>query len=319
MWATVHSKHPRAIVCHVAWGGKVLRCLLDTGCTFECVVDSNLSLDPNEVVSAQSKHILVKGLGGVQNKQTLYWINQGLSVQGTRVNVKTVTQCDLRHLEYDMILGLPFLQRLNPKLCWRTGRLTFEKFSWHQEPELLENAGIHAVCTVAELEEQLRNPTKYVGTEDEVEDLIFARMIDVVGALEEEGDHPINSGKFDVPGVPPEKQHSVLNPELEDVQKRQMLELLKQFNANLSDKHNLPHAETGFQNQPKDWAFRIPSKEGVDPPMHEPRHMSPAEKAECKRQLQWFVSHGFLKPRASPWASPVSHLYAKRTRACACA
>ena len=64
VWATVHSKYPRAIVYHVGWGGKVLRCLLDTGCTFECVVDSNLSLDPNKVVSAQSKHILVKGLGG---------------------------------------------------------------------------------------------------------------------------------------------------------------------------------------------------------------------------------------------------------------
>ena len=305
VWATVHSKYPRAIVYHVVWGGKVLRCLLDTGCTFECVVDSNLSLDPNKVVSAQSKHILVKGLGGVQDKQVLYWINQGLSVQGTRVNVKTVTQCDLKHLEYDMILGLPFLQRLNPKLCWRTGKLAFEKFSWHQEPELLESAGIHAVCTVAELEEQLRNPTKYAGTEDEIEDLIFARMIDVVSALEEEGDHPVQPGKFDVPGVPPEKQHTVLNPDLEDTQKRQMLELLEQFKVNLSDKDNLPHAETGFQKQPKDWAFRIPSKEGVDPPMHKPRRMSPVEKAECKRQLQWFVSHGFLKPSASSWASPV--------------
>ena len=166
MWATVHGKYPRAMIHHVVWGGKVLRCLLDTGCTFECVVDSNLSLDPNKVVSAQSKHILIKGFGGVQDKQVLYWINQGLSVQGTRVNVKTVTQCDLKHLEYDMILGLPFLQRLNPKLCWRTGKLTFEKFSWHQEPELLESAGIHSVCTVAELEEQLRNPTKHAGTEE---------------------------------------------------------------------------------------------------------------------------------------------------------
>ena len=51
VWAAVHGKYPRAIVYHVVWGGKVLRCLLDTGCTFECVVDSSLSLDPNKVVS----------------------------------------------------------------------------------------------------------------------------------------------------------------------------------------------------------------------------------------------------------------------------
>ena len=97
---------PRAIVFNVTWGGKVLRCLIDSGCTFECVVSDDISLDPNKLVSAQKTRVTVNGLGGTVDKELLFWNNQGLSVQGTRVNVRSMTQIDMTHLkDYDMILS----------------------------------------------------------------------------------------------------------------------------------------------------------------------------------------------------------------------
>ena len=311
---------PRAIVFHVTWGGKVLRCLIDSGCTFECVVSDDISLDPNKLVSAQKTRVTVNGLGGTVDKELLFWNNQGLSVQGTRVNVRSMTQIDMTHLkDYDMILGLPFLQRYMPDVCWRTGKLKFDKFTWHQPPDLLQTSGMQTV-SAAEIERHLENPKRFVGTKDEIEDLVFVRMTDVVAAIDCDADasglglakpheapdlKPDRDNTFDVPDVPPEKQHKVLNSSLSAEQKMEMLELLQRFRSSMSDKGNLPHADVGFKNQPDDWAFRIPSKEGVEPPHHKPRPMTPAEKAECKRQLQWFVSHGFLKPSSSTWSSAI--------------
>ena len=228
---------PRAIVFNVTWGGKVLRCLIDSGCTFECVVSDDISLDPNKLVSAQKTRVTVNGLGGTVDKELLFWNNQGLSVQGTRVNVRSMTQVDMTHLkDYDMILGLPFLQRYMPEVCWRTGELKFDKFTWHQPPDLLQTSGMQTV-SAAEIERHLENPKRFVGTKDEIEDLVFVRMTDVVAAIDSDADtsglgyakphqapdlKPDRDSTFDVPDVPPEKQHKVLNTGLSAVQKMEM-------------------------------------------------------------------------------------------------
>ena len=305
-------------------GGKGYRCLLDTGCTFECVVSDKIKLDPNKAISAQRTSVSVRGVGGVIKQDTLYWTNQGLAVQGSRVNISKVVRVDLRHLEYDMILGLPFLQRTNPKLCWRSGKLQFKRFAWLPEPEVCSHSGIQTIMA-AQLEQQLANPGS-VKSQDEVVELILVRMTDlaedaVIATSEEDDSYnhesppdsetESNSKEFVVPKVPPEKQHKVLNKDLDDDKKQDLIDLLDEFaeRGTLSEKDNLPDVSK-FNKQPPEWAFRIPSKEGVEPPHHKPRRMTPTERDECLRQIKWFVSHGFLKPSTSSWSSAV--LFARK-------
>ena len=320
--AAFDKQYPNALVYTVRWGGQLLNCLLDTGCTFECCIDSRLKLQPNKIMSAQKTHINVRGLGGIQSMDTMYWINQGIAVQNSRVNVRTITAVDMRHLKYDMILGLPFLQRLNPKLDWKSGKLVFKGFNWHIQPKTLEHSGMHTISS-AEIEEQFYHPKKFKGKNEEIEDLVFVRMIDAIAHISEtdsefsdklnelevkdEDDESKSDSGMHIPNLPPEEQDRVLNPGLSTEQKKEMAALLQGFreSGTLTDKDNLPHAAHGFNDQPEDWAFKIPSKEGVIPPKHKPRRMTPTEKEECYRQLKWFISHGFLKPSRSSWASAV--------------
>ena len=130
-------------------------------------------------MSAQKTHINVRGLGGTQSMDTMHWINQGIAVQNSRVNVCTVTAVDMRHLKHDMILGLPFLQRLNPKLYWKSGKLVFKGFNWHAHPKTLEHSGVHTLSS-AEMEEQFYHPKKFKGKNEETEDLVFVRMMDAI-------------------------------------------------------------------------------------------------------------------------------------------
>ena len=76
----------------------------------------------------------------------MYWINQNLTCQASRVTIKKITRLKLGNLDYDMIIGLPFIQRYQPQVNWRTGKLKFKKFSWAQEPELFQRAGINIIA-----------------------------------------------------------------------------------------------------------------------------------------------------------------------------
>ena len=95
-------------------------------------------------MSAQKTHINVRGLGGAQSMDATRWTNQGIAVQNSRVNVRTVTAVDMRHSKRDMISGMPFLQRLNPELDWESGKLAFKGFNWHAQPKTLEQ-GMHTM------------------------------------------------------------------------------------------------------------------------------------------------------------------------------
>ena len=264
-------------------------------------------------MSAQKQKVSVKGVGGNVTQDAMYWINQNLTCQASRVTIKKITRLKLGNLDYDMIIGLPFIQRYQPQVNWRTGKLKFKKFSWAQEPELFQRAGINIIAA-AEIEKefvQKGNPKMFRNTHDKssnrkkyenpIEALIFVKLTDVIAMVKAIEPDEERDTTFDLKDVPPDKQHKVLNPKLSPEKKKQILALLEKVRklGILSDKDNLPHATTGFAKQPEEWAFPIPSKPGVEPPHHKPRRMSRDELKECYRQLKWFITHGFIEPSKS--------------------
>ena len=144
------------------------------------------------------------------------------------------------------------------------------------------------------------------------------RLAHELEVKDEDDESKSDSGIY-IPDLPPEEQDRALNPGLSTEQKKEMAALLQGFreSGTLTDKDGLPHAAHGFNDQPEDWAVKMPSKEGVMPPKHKPRRRTPTEKEERYRQLKWFISHGFLKPSRSSWASAVSFVQ-KRMGACGC-
>ena len=98
----------------------------------ECIVNTaHISVPASKLKKAQLEPHRIRTGGGIIETDARTWTNQHVFVGNSSVSVSKVTELTIEALDYDMILGYPFLTRHNPTPNWRTGALSFPKFVWH--------------------------------------------------------------------------------------------------------------------------------------------------------------------------------------------
>lgn len=174
--------------------------------------------------------------------------------------------------EYDGILGMPFLTALNPQIDWAANAIT-APFSLVGD----RHKDPEVRCQLLEPGEMKKLLKKDLGTE------LFLCM---VAELEEENaqEDPLTP-KTD------------MNPENEG----KLHQLLKRFKLTFEEPTGV--TDTGP-------LMRINLQPGAKPPDLPLRRMSPAELEEVKRQLETYVSKGWIRPSASEFGAPV--LFARK-------
>ena len=215
------------------------------------------------------------------------------------MSVKKVTELSLKALDYDMILGYPFLTRHNPAPNWRTGALSFTKFVWHPVAKSYTDvkAQLGALqLTPSQLVHELKKADK-----DPDDDTLF-----VLASMSELLDHDTDRSRGDVfvPGVRDKDQSKVLSQDLDAEQREKLAEVITDHSKGslFTQKDNLPHDESdpwGDAEHRAKFEMNIEVDESAEPPSVKSRQMSPKEKAEMKRQLMWMLTHGFVAPSTS--------------------
>ena len=198
---------------------------------------------------------------------------------------------------YDLILGMPWLRRHNPRVDWTTGIVHVQDStakSTHTlggAVELIEEESEGAqleLCTAQQLKRAARIPDAQLCLV--VVKPLSADQVDVAKSSGEDG-----SAVGDVP-----TDHPAL--------KKLMNEFSKVFPKDLP--HGLPPK--------REVDHRIELESSNTPPSRQPHRMSPAELDELKKQLAELTSKGFIRPSKSPFGAPVLFVRKKdgTTRMC---
>jgi len=177
--------------------------------------------------------------------------------------------------EYDMILGTPWLYRLNPIVNWRKGNITMRK-----------NKGRRAE-TIAPLPEPLPPGQR---TCKVVSHSAIRR------GLEKEGTEAyvvlVNQTAPD--GATPRDTGCAPSPEFQ-----------QKINAVL-DRYPVmdPAAKPPFPKE-REVSHQIELEPGARPPSKPAYRLSPLELDELKKQLEELTSRGYIQPSKSPYGAPV--------------
>ena len=279
--------------CRGQWLGRQVRILVDSGCSKEAILNTKFKLPPQAHAYANTGgNITLLTGSGVVSTTTTTFAEQKITVQGNSINVNELTRVSIGELPYDIILGLPFLKKYNPKVCWRTGELRFkkQKFSWvcyGTDPDN-EIQAINASVLMQELKTGEAT-------------LIIANVSEIL----KEPDKASLDARID----------KCISDEISEDKRNEMRNLIKVFSSRDSigsEKDNLPHREDMSGFKPPRWDFKIPLKSETtnEGPHAKPRPMTPVEMNELKRQLMFLLKHGFIKPSKSRFASPT--LFAKK-------
>ena len=305
------KSHPNAMVFEGYWGagpnkGRAYKILIDCGSSIECIVNTaHISVPASKLKKATLEPHRIRTGGGIIETNARTWTNQHVFVGNSSVSVSKVTELSISALDYDMILGYPFLTRHNPAPNWRTGALSFPKFVWH--PVAKSYTDVKAQLSALQLTpKQLVNELK-LADKDPDDDTLF-----VLASMSELLDHDTARSRGDVfvPGVRDTDQSKVLSQDLENEQREQLGEVIKNHSKGslFTQKDNLPHDQSplwGDGAHRSQFEMNIEVDESAEPPSVKSRQMSPKEKAEMKRQLMWMLTHGFVKPSTSRYSSPV--------------
>ena len=314
-----YNKYPTAMVFHGSWGHgsskKKLKILIDSGCTMPCIVNKRVEITAARLRRSSHVPTRVRTGGGVMETNAKVWHNQHITVGNTSVAVSTITQLDVSSLDYDMILGYPFLTQHNPVPNWKTGELKFKNFIWKPVTTYVnQRAQFAAMCLQgAELETFC---DRIKDSERPETCFILASVEDVLGT---DTSHEI----MDLVGQARSsaKKDTTVSKDLTPEQRKKVEQLLNSYTDGskgdhqlFTQKDNLPSRDTdayGSKKHREQFEMELKVDESKTPPHAKPRHMGPKEKAELKRQLIWLLTHGFIQPSKSRYSSPV--LFVKKS------
>ena len=194
--------------------------------------------------------------------------------------------------EYDMILGTPWLMRLNPLTNWRKGTLTLRR-ERDQDREPLEpeeklrmrgRAGAEHILTPLDTPQLVSSPSCRVVSHAAVRQVISQRgsQTYVIRVTEKEPE-----------GSPLPVAASAPS-------------LFEQQIAAVLDRYPVmdPTAVPPFPKE-RDVEHTIELEPGAQPPSKRPYRLSPLELDELKRQLEELTSQGYIQPSKSPYGAPV--------------
>lgn len=182
---------------------------------------------------------------------------------------------------YDVILGMPWLERVNPQVCWRTKRVQFHLRSQHH---VLEPTSTVHMLAAREVNMAIRKK--------EVESVYLIQSLSEGGSsewslrLSSLSSAQVNSSPLPSP-TDSDQYHSTRSSLLSEYRDVFPAELP----AGLPPSRDVDH--------------RIELAPGAVPPSRGMNRMSPMEMDELKSQLDELLASGFIQPSKSPFGAPI--------------
>jgi len=169
---------------------------------------------------------------------------------------------------YDVILGMPWLERVNPQVSWRNKRVQFHRGSTHH---VLEPSSTVHLLAAREVNMAVRKK--------EVESMCLIHHLSQDGATD--WSLRLNSIQSSSPADTKRKQ------------------VLSEYRDVFPD-----HLPSGLPPS-RDVDHRIELTPGAVPPSRGTNRMSPMEMDELKSQLDELIASGFIQPSKSPFGAPI--------------
>lgn len=195
------------------------------------------------------------------------------------------TQMDLMSLPlggFDLILGMPWLEEVNPQVNWRAKTLSFHHGGQHHH--LSTDGSLHLLSEVELKREHRRQQL----------DTIFL----VYPSCTQESSSASGSVGGDACHLAAETAMSSNQESLDEGTRRRRIVLEEYRDVFPSD---LPHGLP----PPREVDHRIELIPGSSPPSRPTYRMGPAELDELKKQLEQLTESGFIQPSKSPFGAPI--------------
>ena len=261
--------------------------LIDSGAS-ACFMDSKF---------AQQHHIATQSLDKQQRVDLATGVRTHVNKQANNISIQCKTYHDHQHFMVlplsgnDIILGMNWLRRLNPKINWRRDLVRL----WHCNRSHTLKVGPEQVQANAQL--QSLTATSQPNTKSAEQESkksqgrISAR--EVRKLINKEQVEALIVGTMTVGGRIDEEDES--KEELEKCAQ----EILSEY------KDVFPEELPKCLPPKRDVDHRIELEQGTIPPYKGIYRMSPAELDEMRKQLDDLLSAGFIQPSRSPFGAPV--------------
>ncbi len=197
--------------------------------------------------------------------------------------VGTVRAGVFPHLHKEMILGIPWLKQENPQINWTQGIVLVEK-----ENRVLSLPLVPKGSQKPRIEEINMCSAKQINRWFQKGKIQYAFLGMVREVEEEDQVQDSSEGDIDV--------GKLLQKDLPPQIKATLEEYADVFPKDLPP--GLPPVRMGHE-------FKIDLEDEV-PPIHRPIYkLSPLELEESKKQIEYMLEHGFIRPSQSPYGAPV--------------
>ena len=183
-------------------------------------------------------------------------------------------------LQKGMILGMPWFQKENPHINWTEGTVLVQQDrKWVQLPlQKMKEPAVQAVNIISAKQasriiRKKQTDRAFIG---------FIRKVEACteGSEEVQQENTTDKWQSDLPAA--------------------VREVLQEYDDVFPDDlpKGIPPIRRGFQ-------FKIELEDNV-PPVHRPLYkLSPLELEEAKKQIQYMLEHGFIRPSQSPYGAPI--------------
>ena len=202
---------------------------------------------------------------------------------GTYADIETFHVADLG--DFDVILGKPWLSRVNPAVDWRFDTLKFKhggaKHTLYPANMIESVDSSKLVMSVMQLKKAVKDTSNQ---------FFFVALKDSIEITE------LNPAKPSDSPAPAQSEHPQPAPE-SDPTPDIIQALVDEFKDELSKDVEIPPKRSV--------ELEIPIVPGSPTPCRPMYKHSPAENEEIKRQLQDLLNKGFIRPSSSPYGAPV--------------
>lgn len=239
-------------------------CLVDSGASGN-FVSSHFVKRHQLTLQTQTAHQTINLADGSQQHSTgqLVAAPVSLSTYSDRVDLVALPLGG-----YDLILGMPWLEKVNPQINWRTKSLTF-----HQE------ANTHILQSDSAL---------YLLSEVELKRAAKRKQIENVYLVQynPQADDDKTKSPLDPSSSSSSSSFTTRHPIVEEYR-----DVFGDLPSHLPPQRAMDH--------------RIELIPGASPPSRPTYRMSPAELDELKKQLDQLLASGFIQPSKSPYGAPI--------------
>jgi len=189
--------------------------------------------------------------------------------------------------EYDLILGTPWLERLNPETDWREGTLTLRPERRAGDPLAFERETLRV--------KKPGGPVHVLQPLDrpQAATSLTCKLITLAAARQMISEAGTESGLL------------VVQPQPETVSPAPESEFQKKIDAVLGRYPVMDATAMPPFPREREVAHRIELEPGAQPPSKRPYRLNPLELDELKKQLEELTSRGYIQPSTSPYGAPV--------------